>query len=1599
MGIFKHLVETYTQDNFHDFGSNQLRAVEEGIKSVQPVEIQSAEDGKAYIELIHKLRDELAESAKLNGKNFSKMLESLLSVGEDGLYSNKLRFVFELIQNVDDCDFQNPEDCKLEMRFDYNNGEIVLEYNEKGFSPFNVFAITGIAERAKNVSGDRVEIGEKGIGFKSVFGVADSVLIQSGYFSFELRKENFTVPIPIYKGAHKLVKGTRMSLRMDAERVSKIYRELVEQYCTKEALFNKNPLLFLNKLTYLRFYFDNSWRNLEFRVSRSEIDENASLSVEDNVQLSVLLNDYKDGVDKEFKESIECIRYTSPIIYDKVICESRYGADTGIAGEHGKKMLLRVIVPKPEELKNKKQNNEWGALYSFLPTQVRLTVPMAVHAPFKLDASREFVDPQNENAWFIHTVNSLHAMLVKVYCDLAKRVQQEALRYVPSSNTSLFDKSVSGKVKCLSDRQEFMGVHFSKESIFYTDDGECHSSRDIMCYAVVEPRIAHELLGGKKHLFIPPEDINIRGYGVTFISNESACVKLFEVALKAKKRMRRALEYLTKVEKWKINEDVVKLAEGEALTWEQVEIIKEYPSIVRAFNQYAIKQIKNEQSVKWMVVVHDVMSLDEVIKQEFSVNDVSNAAGKYLKRIETKCVVVNGAPTSKTASFFIADNVLLLSSHTDKVEDNGLGAFIEFLKEIDEKDNYSINLRMKEISNMLDHLDEQSDISNLEYLKELKNHRSSIRSALGEVAYAHFLEMIRESGSNRARFLNELFQNMDDCQYDDGVVPTVIFKKVNNDLWVSHNEKGFTKKDVRGITAIGESTKSCLISDKQKMIGEKGIGFKMVFEAVDKVQIHSGEFHFSLTKKNPIIPDYHERDTPTPGTIMIFHFDEKIDTQLFEEENLIRLCLCLRKIKRIIVEDSKMVIDIEDSPNRRVFKVTKQRGDKQDVKSYEFIRSQYIFMAAEVEDSEGNVPNHRCAIHCYAPVPGTKKFPFKPALYAGLPTEVTLNISLAIDAPMKLTTSREGIQHNPRNGRVREKIYHAIAQFLTQNRKLLRTSVYDYLKFKDGGRTGYDIDIFSDPYMNDCVVSPIFKECEFLPTWNPDVFLAPNEDGLWMPKVVDLLLEKGVLSHLKKESILEIDRKKDFRYTTLSALGYRETAFATVLEQIAEAIEEHITEAGIRTTFYEYLKIMNDKGSLKAELATLRTMKIIPVYPLSGTQTQYISCDAGEIYVSKEYKKSTEEYYILKEELLSKQICEYLFSITISEMTSEFAMHKYINNFKKQFEWALRSQPKNAYKLMIKEYKSGRLQDNGAMSILHEYVNKGCLPLLNTNGALVRGKLFINQAEAYIDNELSKSMSVHKECKNLAIDLHYEDLGEMHYEDIIGEFKYELDGDDIEIIQDEYFLNSNELLEGFIEDGLISDELIAEYGLGYIEPEIDSAQYDFPSEVVHNRKRIEERIRKECRNPEWIVSVEETRAVKKIEQDGIKREIPISEDRRRLMKRYAPENSPHDGKCFCQICGVVKINDYIEVNNIEREPACHWKEGKVALCLECSRWFVEKFRRSQPAYDAFIKALMAADTDSYEAITIPIGDREIRFTQTHLAEIQAILKHQPKKNN
>ena len=108
------------------------------------------------------------------------------------LYSTDTRFVFELIQNAEDNNYTKAKAANEApfLSFNIHPDKVIVDSNEDGFTKNNMTAICSISKSGKVMSSkteaqrQQGYIGEKGIGFKSVFKVASRVHIQSEPFSF-----------------------------------------------------------------------------------------------------------------------------------------------------------------------------------------------------------------------------------------------------------------------------------------------------------------------------------------------------------------------------------------------------------------------------------------------------------------------------------------------------------------------------------------------------------------------------------------------------------------------------------------------------------------------------------------------------------------------------------------------------------------------------------------------------------------------------------------------------------------------------------------------------------------------------------------------------------------------------------------------------------------------------------------------------------------------------------------------------------------------------------------------------------------------------------------------------------------------------------------------------------------------------------------------------------------------------------------------------------------------------------------------------------------------------------------------------------------------
>lgn len=111
--------------------------------------------------------------------------ERVLKVLSNELYTKENHFVLELLQNADDNTYLDDVQPTIQLKWDEGKGIIEISNNEVGFTERNVRALCDIGNSTKKARREGY-IGEKGIGFKSVFKVADRVYIASNGYSFVL---------------------------------------------------------------------------------------------------------------------------------------------------------------------------------------------------------------------------------------------------------------------------------------------------------------------------------------------------------------------------------------------------------------------------------------------------------------------------------------------------------------------------------------------------------------------------------------------------------------------------------------------------------------------------------------------------------------------------------------------------------------------------------------------------------------------------------------------------------------------------------------------------------------------------------------------------------------------------------------------------------------------------------------------------------------------------------------------------------------------------------------------------------------------------------------------------------------------------------------------------------------------------------------------------------------------------------------------------------------------------------------------------------------------------------------------------------------------
>ena len=334
-------------------------------------------------ERIQKIRHEFHPASERVRDSLNSAIKHLA----DGLYSRNPHFIFELIQNAEDNTYDNPSPslsfclAKIDPTgTDAADGALIIENNETGFTSENVNAICQIGKTTKEKA--QGYIGEKGIGFKSVFLVTDSPHIFSNGYHFCLPERDeetgFGYIVPQWIKLPEGLDPTQTHIILPLTKPDFGYDQIEEMLLEIEP----ETVLFLSKLQEIRIKTDSG-------TDLSVLKNDSAMP-----KVEILVEGRKQG--RSFSKVDEFLVCTETVNKPEDIHhEKRKGIEN---------REISVAFPLNEN------SASAGKIFAYLPVRSDTGFPFLINADFILPSSREDIQQDvSWNHWLMECVADLVA--------------------------------------------------------------------------------------------------------------------------------------------------------------------------------------------------------------------------------------------------------------------------------------------------------------------------------------------------------------------------------------------------------------------------------------------------------------------------------------------------------------------------------------------------------------------------------------------------------------------------------------------------------------------------------------------------------------------------------------------------------------------------------------------------------------------------------------------------------------------------------------------------------------------------------------------------------------------------------------------------------------------------------------------------------------------------------------------------------------------------------------------------------------------------------------------------------------------------------------
>lgn len=327
--------------------------------------------------------------------------DSITTLSVD-LYTDANRFIYELLQNADDSSCNNDT---VRVWIKILNDVLVVAHSGKAFDEKDIRGICNINNGTKK--SDLKKTGYKGIGFKSVFGQSNNIVIYSDgeYFRFdssynfewkwdksqkEWEDENnrkFQYPwqiIPILTESAEVGVETRKFISEVGASVATILKinHIKETLYAIQNLFqNTNMFLFLKNITEISF------ENEVITIDRSNVNK-IILNKGEISQKEWLIKNVNLNVPEELRKTLLEERYIPPKLLEAKNIEMTIAAQIDKNGI--------VVLDKKDRI-----------LYSYLPTgETKYALPVLINTSFLISANRESIHKDSKwNQWLFEGIS------------------------------------------------------------------------------------------------------------------------------------------------------------------------------------------------------------------------------------------------------------------------------------------------------------------------------------------------------------------------------------------------------------------------------------------------------------------------------------------------------------------------------------------------------------------------------------------------------------------------------------------------------------------------------------------------------------------------------------------------------------------------------------------------------------------------------------------------------------------------------------------------------------------------------------------------------------------------------------------------------------------------------------------------------------------------------------------------------------------------------------------------------------------------------------------------------------------------------------------